>query len=123
MRWARAGDPRVRVDEPSRREALITLVDFTALGPVLFVWRALTQWLGGIGIIVLFVGLYPYLAIACLGNIGPGLGAVGPMESFAWLHPGAKGVLIFLMLAGRLEVVSLFALASRDAWRPARQRA
>jgi Trk-type K+ transport system membrane component len=42
------------------------------------------------------------------------------MESFAWLHPGAKGILIVLMLAGRLEVVTLFTLATRDAWRPRR---
>jgi trk system potassium uptake protein len=30
----------------------------------LFMWRAFTQWIGGIGIIVLFVGLFPQLAIA-----------------------------------------------------------
>jgi trk system potassium uptake protein len=80
---------------------------------------------GGAGVLVL-LGTDPVSAlsatIACLGNIGPGIGAVGPMESFAWLHPAAKGVLIFLMLAGRLEVVSLFALASRDTWRPMRGR-
>jgi trk system potassium uptake protein TrkH len=82
-------------------------------------------FVAGAGVLVL-LGTDPVSAfsatIACLGNIGPGIGAVGPMESFAWLHPGAKGVLIFLMLAGRLEVVSLFALASRDAWRAGRAR-
>jgi hypothetical protein len=40
------------------------LTDFSAVGPVLFMWRAFTQWIGGIGIIVLFVGLFPQLAIA-----------------------------------------------------------
>ena len=56
-------------------------------------------------------------AIACLGNIGPGLGAVGPMANFAELDPLAKGLLIFAMYAGRLEVVTVFALATRAWWR------
>ncbi len=56
-------------------------------------------------------------AIACLGNIGPGLAAVGPMENFAGLHPAAKAVLTFAMYAGRLEVVTVFALVTRAWWR------
>jgi trk system potassium uptake protein len=59
-------------------------------------------------------------AIACLGNIGPGLGAVGPMENFAGLHPAAKAVLTFCMYAGRLEVVTVFVLVTRGWWRRAR---
>jgi len=55
--------------------------------------------------------------IACLGNIGPGLASVGPMASFAELHPLAKGLLIFAMYAGRLEVVTVFALLTRAWWR------
>jgi trk system potassium uptake protein TrkH len=56
-------------------------------------------------------------AIACLGNIGPGLGAVGPMGSFADLHPVAKGLLTFCMYAGRLEVVTVFAIFAPGWWR------
>ncbi|MFN2321351.1 MAG: TrkH family potassium uptake protein [Trueperaceae bacterium] len=56
-------------------------------------------------------------AIACLGNIGPGLGAVGPMASFADLHPAAKVLLTFCMYAGRLEVVTVFALFAPGWWR------
>jgi trk system potassium uptake protein len=59
-------------------------------------------------------------AIACLGNIGPGLGAVGPMENFAGLHPVAKALLTFCMYAGRLEVVTVFVLLTRGWWRRAR---
>ena len=59
-------------------------------------------------------------AIACLGNIGPGLGAVGPMEDFAGLHPAAKALLTFCMYAGRLEVVTVFVLVTRGWWRRAR---
>jgi len=55
--------------------------------------------------------------IACLGNIGPGLASVGPMASYAELHPLAKALLTFAMYAGRLEVVTVFALLTRAWWR------
>lgn len=40
------------------------LVDFGAFSRSLFAWRAFTQWLGGVGIIVLFLTVFPRLAIA-----------------------------------------------------------
>lgn len=62
-------------------------------------------------------------SIACIGNIGPGLEDVGPMLSFAELHPVARGLLTFDMYAGRLEVVTVFALFTRDWWRLPRRDA
>jgi trk system potassium uptake protein TrkH len=56
-------------------------------------------------------------SIACIGNIGPGLEAVGPMLNFADLHPLARVLLIFDMYAGRLEVVTVFVLFTADWWR------
>lgn len=56
-------------------------------------------------------------SIACLGNIGPGLADVGPMLNYAELHPVARGVLTFAMYAGRLEVVTVFAVFTRGWWR------
>lgn len=61
-------------------------------------------------------------AIACLGNIGPGLGDVGPMGSFAGLPAASRAVLTFDMYAGRLEVVTVFAVLTRDWWRLAPRR-
>jgi trk system potassium uptake protein TrkH len=40
------------------------LTDFEALGRGMFFWRALTHWLGGLGVIALFVAVLPRLAIA-----------------------------------------------------------
>lgn len=40
------------------------VTDFTVVSDSLFLWRALTQWIGGIGIIVLFIATFPQLAIA-----------------------------------------------------------
>lgn len=54
---------------------------------------------------------------ASLGNIGPGLGGVGPTESYFLIPPIGKGVLIFCMLAGRLELFTLMVLFSRAFWR------
>ncbi len=39
------------------------LTDIEALPPALHVWRAMTHWLGGLGIVVLFVALFPQLGV------------------------------------------------------------
>lgn len=54
---------------------------------------------------------------ACQFNIGPGLGAVGPMETFAFLHAPTKLGLCLLMLLGRLEIYALLVLFSPSIWR------
>jgi trk system potassium uptake protein TrkH len=56
-------------------------------------------------------------AIATLGNIGPGFGAIGPMGSFAGFHPFSKMICTILMWAGRLEVMSLIIFLHPDVWR------
>jgi trk system potassium uptake protein TrkH len=58
--------------------------------------------------------------IACLGNIGPGFNAVGPMSNFADLHPVSRIVLTLLMWIGRLEVLTVLVLFRWEAWRTAR---
>lgn len=52
-----------------------------------------------------------------IGNIGPGLGTVGPMGSYAELHPVSKVVLIFQMWAGRIEILPVVLLFSPELWR------
>ncbi len=61
-------------------------------------------------------------SIACLGNIGPGFGAIGPMASFADLHPVSKIVLTLEMWIGRLEVLTVLVLFRLEVWRSARWR-
>ncbi len=55
--------------------------------------------------------------IASLGNVGPGLGMVGPTENYSLIPPLGKGVLMFCMLAGRLELFTLMMLFTRAFWR------
>jgi len=45
-------------------------------------------------------------SIACLSNVGPGLGAVGPGASYAGLSNGTLSVLSLLMWLGRLEIIT-----------------
>lgn len=52
-----------------------------------------------------------------LGNVGPGLGAVGPTDNFAHLPPAAKWILTVCMLAGRLEIYTLLILLLPEFWR------
>ena len=56
-------------------------------------------------------------SIACLGNIGPGLEAVGPVENFAFFSAFDKLVMVLLMLAGRLELYSIAAILTFGFWR------
>jgi trk system potassium uptake protein TrkH len=50
--------------------------------------------------------------VATINNIGPGLSLVGPTCNFAHFSPLSKIVLIFDMLAGRLELFPLLLLFS-----------
>ena len=54
--------------------------------------------------------------LACFNNIGPGLEAVGPTCNFAGYGIFSKCVLIFDMLAGRLEIFPLIIMFSPKAW-------
>jgi trk system potassium uptake protein TrkH len=53
----------------------------------------------------------------CLGNIGPGVGSVGPVDNFAHLPAASKWLLAFLMLLGRLELFTVLILFTPYFWR------
>jgi len=52
-----------------------------------------------------------------LGNVGPGLGTVGPTENFAHLPAAGKWILSICMLLGRLEIYTLLVLLAPEFWR------
>ena len=54
---------------------------------------------------------------AALGNIGPGLGMVGPMDSFAQIPYMGKWLLVWCMLLGRLEIYTVIILLVPEFWR------
>ncbi len=56
------------------------------------------------------------VAIATLGNVGPGFGVVGPMESFLPFSDLGKLYMVFLMWIGRLEVLSVLVVFTPSFW-------
>ena len=54
--------------------------------------------------------------LACFNNIGPGLEAVGPTCNFSGFSVFSKLVLIFDMLAGRLEIFPILVLLAPNTW-------
>ncbi|RMD80852.1 MAG: TrkH family potassium uptake protein [Lentisphaerae bacterium] len=56
-------------------------------------------------------------SIACLGNIGPGLGKVGAICTYAWIPWPGKWLLCFLMLLGRLELYTVMVVFLPSFWR------
>lgn len=80
-----------------------------------------TVLLGGAFMIMSAIGLEPITAIssvvACLGNVGPGFGLVGPVANYAFIPPVGKVVLILCMLAGRLEIFTILVLFMPSFWR------
>lgn len=55
--------------------------------------------------------------IACLSNIGPGLGDVGPAENYAMIPMFGKWVLSLLMIIGRLEIYTVMVLFTLTFWK------
>lgn len=89
---------------------------------------------GILGFVILYLGLYALSSVmvaatgvdvltaytataACIGNVGPGLGSVGPAENFGHLPELAKWLLSWCMLLGRLEIYTVFILFVPEFWR------
>ncbi|MFZ5429225.1 MAG: TrkH family potassium uptake protein [Bacteroidota bacterium] len=53
----------------------------------------------------------------CMAGIGPGIGAVGPANNFAFLPDVSKLILSFLMVVGRLEIYTVIELFTINFWR------
>ena len=56
-------------------------------------------------------------AASSLGNIGPALGSVSPVDNYAHLSIGAKWFCAFLMLIGRLELFTVLILLTPFFWK------
>ncbi|HYC35677.1 MAG TPA: potassium transporter TrkG [Usitatibacter sp.] len=56
-------------------------------------------------------------ALACINNLGPGLGTLGPAGNYGTLTDLQKWTCMFAMLLGRLEIMSVLVLFTRSFWR------
>jgi len=57
------------------------------------------------------------VSIASLGNIGPGIGQVGPVDNYSFLPGAAKWLASLMMLLGRLELFTVLILFSPAFWK------
>ena len=55
--------------------------------------------------------------LACIGNVGPGFGVVGPMGSYAEYSAFSKLILSAVMLIGRLEIFPVLLLFAPHTWK------
>jgi len=55
--------------------------------------------------------------VACMGNIGPGMGTVGSLGNYNLLSEGSKIVLTAVMLIGRVEILGVLLLFTPGFWR------
>ncbi len=56
-------------------------------------------------------------SLACLSNVGPGLGTVGPVNNFSHIPDFGKWVLSCAMLLGRLEIYAILILITPNFWK------
>jgi len=115
---------------------LYQLVHPRAVAPVKLGGKVISQGtLNGIlSLFFLYIGLFVLASLALsflgsdiltsvsavaatLGNVGPGLGEVGPMDNFAHLPAASKWILTACMLFGRLEIYTLMVLLFPEFWR------
>ncbi len=96
----------VRLDgKPVAHETVRSINTFLAVYLVVFVVCLILVALNGKDLVTTFTAV-----AATLNNIGPGLGEVGPMGTFAGFSDFSKVVLSFAMLAGRLELFPMLVL-------------
>lgn len=99
-------------DAPVDREVMQSILGFFALYMGIFVFASFLMAATGMDLVSGAASV-----IATLGNIGPGLGSVGPVHNYAHIAPFGKTVLIACMLCGRLELFTVLVFFFPSFWR------
>jgi trk system potassium uptake protein TrkH len=109
------------------RRELRTTVHPELRAVIAFVLLYVGIFVAGAGIIAVDVALQgpdlrPITVIAVaattLGNVGPAFGHAGPLASFAEFSDVSTAVMTVLMWLGRLEIIPIALLFTRQYWRP-----
>mgnify|MGYP001205282339 CR=1 FL=1 len=95
-----------------KEEVLTSIWGFFVLFIVLFVLASLALAALGVDVLTAFAAV-----VACIGNVGPGLGGVGPTDNYSAIPALGKWVLSFCMLLGRLEIYTILVLFVPEFWR------
>ena len=81
-------------------------------------------YIGIIMVVALYLTFYGipvfdamYTSMSAISNVGIGHGVTGSGGSWVALHPGAKWVLAFEMMIGRLELFTVLVIFTRSFWK------
>jgi trk system potassium uptake protein TrkH len=93
-------------------DVIRSVLGFMGLYIGVFVFSSVLMASMGVDFITSFASV-----AATIGNIGPGLGMVGPVDNYAQIPYLGKWVLIWCMLLGRLEIYTVIILLVPEFWR------
>jgi len=95
-----------------REDVMATVLGFVILYVLLLLSGAVALSLFGNDLLTSLAA-----SAATVGNIGPGFGAVGPVENYGWMSDPELLILSFLMVVGRLEIYTVLLLFRPEFWR------
>jgi trk system potassium uptake protein TrkH len=99
--------------QPVSQQKLNTLLAFFAIFTLMVLISATIMIVAGIDNTNAIT-----IALSCISNVGPSLGTqIGPEMSWSQLPDFIKWVCSFLMLVGRLEIMSVLVLFTRGFWK------
>jgi trk system potassium uptake protein TrkH len=98
--------------KPVPSEVMSSIWGFTLLYLSIFVVSSLIISALGLDTVSAFSAV-----AACIFNVGPGLGSVGPTQNYLAVPIVGKWILIFCMLVGRLEIYTVIVLMMPEFWR------
>jgi len=98
--------------KPVPDEVMQSILGFFALYIGLFVVASVLMTAFGLDLVTAGASV-----VACLSNIGPGLGDVGPTDNYAHIPIAGKIILSLCMLLGRLELFTVLVLFFPSFWR------
>ena len=98
---------------PVPRQQLSTLLAFFAIFTIMLLITAAVMIAAGIDNTNAIA-----IALSCISNVGPSLSTqIGPVMSWSELPEYVKWICSFLMLVGRLEIMSVLVLFTHEFWR------
>ncbi len=103
----------IRLNQQNTRKEVISAVTaFFCLYFFLLIFTTFYGTLFGLDVLTAFTG-----AATMIGNVGPGFNLLGPSCNFGWLAAPVKWFYCFAMLAGRLELFTMFVFLSPSFWK------
>ena len=83
------------------------LSDIEAETPSILFWRSMTQWLGGIGIVVLFVAVAPVIGVGAARLLGAEVSGLTETRFTPRIADTAKGLLVVYLAISLAQTVAL----------------